>query len=99
MQETPVPGGNNGSFQGFSYFCCSDGYGLFLPLTHLKHDGRFAEVDANTSEESSSSSNQDSEPSRPGRSASAPENRLKQLFSGLERLGVQDDTTISKLLI
>ncbi len=56
--------------------------------SHLKQDNRFAEIDVKLSEAPTSSSNQDSEPSEPGRSASTPEDRLRSLF---QKLGMQDD--------
>lgn len=93
VQDIKVKGGGPGSFQGVNYFNCSDGHGLFLPVSHLKRDGRFAEVDANTSESQTSSSNQGSEPSQPNRSASASEDRLRNLFLELQKLGMQDDTS------
>ena len=78
--------------QGINYFNCLDGHGIFLPLSRLKRDEHFAEVDANTSEAPTVSSDHDSEPiSRPGRFTSAPEDRLRNLLSGLEKLGMQDD--------
>ena len=78
--------------QCINYFNCPDGHGVFLPSSHLKRDSRFAEVDANTSEAPTVSSDQDSESSQPGRSASAPEDRLRNLFLELQKLGMQDDT-------
>ncbi len=83
-----VQGGGPGSFQGIDYFNCSDGHGLFLPVSHLKRDNQFAEMDATSSEAPTSSSSQDSEPSQPGRSASTPKDRLRNLF---QKLGMQDD--------
>ena len=72
---------------GINYFNCPDGHGLFLPLSRLKRDNRFAEVDANTSEALLTTSfDQDSKFSW---SASTPEDKLRNLFSGFE---MQDDT-------
>ena len=76
---------------GITYFNCPDEHGLFLPLSRLKRDNRFDEVDANTSEApptASSDQLQDGKSSQPGRSASAPEDRLRDQFSGF---GIQDD--------
>ena len=88
-----MKGGSSGTFQGNNYFSCSEGHGLFLPLSRLKRDNRFAEVDANTDEAPTVSSDHDSESSQPSRSASAPEDRLRNLFLELQKLGMQDDTS------
>ena len=77
--------------QGINYFNCLDGHGVFLPSSILKRNSQFAEVGANTSETPTVSSDQDSESSQPGRSVSAPEDRLRNLFLELQKLGMQDD--------
>jgi hypothetical protein len=77
---------------GINYFNCPDGHGLFLPPSRLKPDNRFDEVGASASEAPpTASTDQDNKSSQPGRSASAPEDAFRDLFSELG-LGMQDDT-------
>ena len=40
-----VDGGGSGSFKDVSYFSCTEGHGLFLPLSRLRKDARFHESD------------------------------------------------------
>ena len=53
FQETVVDGGGSGSIQGVSYFECSKGHGLFLPLSRVRKDTRFH--DSDTSSDTSAS--------------------------------------------
>ena len=94
-QEYQVEGGGPGSFQGTSYFSCSDGHGLFLPMSRLKRDNLFEEgtptnTSATTQKESDS---QPVRPAQPGRSTSDPLSNLSGLLSNLQKqLGLQDST-------
>ena len=94
-QECQVEGGGRGSFQGTSYFSCSDGHGLFLPTSRLKQDNRFEEgtltnTFATTQKETVS---QPVMPAQPGRSTSDPMSNLSGLLSNLQKqLGLQDST-------
>ena len=79
-----VDGGGSGSFKDVSYFTCSEGHGLFLPLSRLRRDTRFYEGD--DSETSSSEPSVTSKTSQQGGESASATNTQDPLGDILSKL-------------